>query len=144
LRRLARLVRIAAVVGALACAFAEPLPAFAHASLIEAQPADGTVVAAPPTSMRLRFNEPVTALLVRLIGSGGDAGPVAVRVLGDTVEVKFPSGLGRGGYALSYRVISADGHPIGGAVTFSVGEAAAAPVLGAERSAAVAGLFCRD
>ncbi|MCG5482007.1 MAG: copper resistance protein CopC, partial [Ensifer alkalisoli] len=38
-----------------------------------------------------------------------------------------PTGLGRGTHVLSWRVISADGHPVGGSVVFSISEADAAP-----------------
>jgi copper transport protein len=46
---------------------------------------------------------------------------------GDTVIIALRSGGGRGTYLVSYRVISADSHPIGGTVTYSVGAASTAP-----------------
>jgi CopC domain len=36
--------------------------------------------------------------------------------------VDLPGGLSRGTHLVSWRVVSADGHPVGGALTFSVGE----------------------
>ncbi len=94
----------------------------AHATLVFAHPADGAVVAAAPATIRLRFNEPVTPLLVRLLDSSGRAREDAVvRVSGDTIEITPPAGLGGGALTLSYRIVSADGHPVGGSLAFSIG-----------------------
>ena len=43
----------------------------------------------------------------------------------------MPPGLRRGSYVLSWRVISADGHPVGGAVLFSIGAPSLSPALAA-------------
>src|SRR6185295_1858700 len=53
-----------------------------------------------------------------------------------------------GTYLVSYRVISADGHPVGGGLTFSVGAPSAQPPSmvtagGVDRSVAVAGAAVR-
>ena len=47
-----------------------PIPAFAHAHLAEATPADGSVLAAPPTHFLLKFSEAahLTALSLRREG----------------------------------------------------------------------------
>ena len=42
----------------------------------------------------------------------------------------MPSPLREGTYVLSWRVTSADGHPLGGSLLFSVGAVSAAPVSG--------------
>ena len=43
-----------------------PAPAaFAHASLVRSQPTDHAVVAQPPSTLALTFNEPVSPLVVR-------------------------------------------------------------------------------
>ncbi len=72
--------RIAAVLAAGALALALLVPAsvaWAHATLVKAEPADGAVIAQAPSALRLTFNEPVSPLAIRLIGPGGDA--VALR-----------------------------------------------------------------
>ena len=51
---------------------------------------------------------------------------------GKTVTIPLRSGGGRGTYLVSYRVISADSHPVAGSLTYSVGAASAPP--GAELS----------
>ena len=134
--------RFAALLGFFMLASAGASPALAHASLIAAAPADGAVLAQPPRSVRLRFNEPVSVLVARLVGARGEiTPPPQVRSVDDIVDVTLPAGLDPGGYALSYRVISADGHPVAGSITFSVGTAAAAPALGSQRDGVVAGLL---
>lgn len=102
-------------------------PALAHASLVSTVPADGAVLAAAPAEITLGFNEPVAPLVVRLVDEGGketaltpDAGG------GSQLVVKMPAGLADGTHVLSWRVISADGHPIAGTLVFSVGAASAA------------------
>ena len=105
-------------------------PAHAHAALVEANPADGQMLADAPRIARLRFNEPVSPLVVRLVdGSGQTWSGLAVRAAGGIVEVELPPGLGDGSHVLSYRVVSADGHPVGGSLTFAIGHAAGRPAL---------------
>ncbi len=105
--------------------------AFAHASLVRAEPADGALVAEPPAALRLIFNEPVTPLVIRLIAPDGTTTTPSATAENTTVTVK-PAALRRGTHVLSWRVTSADGHPVGGSLVFSVGEASATPVAGAQ------------
>jgi copper transport protein len=111
--------------------------AFAHASLIATEPTDGSIVPLAPTTVKLRFNEAVTPVTIRLIDAEGRARDDAlVRVLDDTISIKLPERLPRGTQTVSYRVISADGHPVGGALVFSIGASTAttpAPRAGAAR-----------
>jgi copper transport protein len=80
--------------------------------------------------LRLSFNEPVSPLVVRLIGPTGEAVSPAVKAENSTLTIAAPP-LRRGTYVLSWRVISADGHPVGGAVQFSIGASTASPALAA-------------
>ena len=109
---------------------AQPPPAFAHAALVGSQPPDGATLADPPATLKLTFNEPVSPLVVRLIGPTGEAVTPAVRAENGTLTITPPT-LRRGTHVLSWRVISADGHPVGGAVLFSVGAPSASPAVGA-------------
>lgn len=114
-----------------------PLPVVAHAGLLGAEPADGATVAEAPAVAVLRFNEPVTPITVRLLdGSGQDLPlPGPARAQNNDIHVPLPAGLGRGQYTLSYRVTSADAHPVAGTILFGVGvaveSAGAAPGLDA-------------
>jgi copper transport protein len=97
--------------------------ASAHASLVFAEPRDGTVLAQAPKTVQLRFNESVTAGAISLIDASGklrtDAG---VGAGGEAITLTLPADLPLGTQIVSYRVISADGHPVTGSITFSVGE----------------------
>jgi copper transport protein len=118
---------IALLAVLLAC-LAQPRSASAHASLVGSQPAEGAVLAQPPATLQLSFNEPVSPLVVRLIGPAGEALTAAVKAENSVLTI-VPPLLGRGSYVLSWRVISADGHPVGGAVLFSVGAQSLSPAL---------------
>jgi copper transport protein len=64
-----RLALLLAVI--LACAVQSAV-AWAHASLIRTDPADGATVSAPPVTLSLIFNEAVSPLIMRLIGPNGE------------------------------------------------------------------------
>jgi copper transport protein len=103
---------------------AAPTLALAHAQLIASQPADGSVVAAPPATLTLTFNEPVSPITVKLARPDGGVSLIEdVKTDGAALRVTAPAGLANGSYALSYRVISEDGHPVGGSVLFAIGSA---------------------
>jgi copper transport protein len=119
---------LAAFVIALLLGVAPAQTAFAHASLIAAEPADGAVVASPPERLILVFNEPISPLVLRLIDPEGQVSVLTDVVQHDaTLVVLVPPRLRQGTHVLSWRVVSADGHPVGGTIIFSVGQADAAP-----------------
>jgi copper transport protein len=129
-RRVASLV---AAFLALAMALAPAPPARAHASLVRAAPADGAVMPLAPATLTLIFNEPVSPLVIRLIGPDGEPiAPRAVVAENATLTIVPPETLRRGTHVLSWRVTSADGHPVGGAVIFSIGAPSARSAAGAE------------
>src|SRR5258708_21878983 len=114
--------RFGAALIALLGALAPAGEAGAPASLVKAGPADGAVMPLPPAALPLTFNEPVSPLVVRLIGpDGAPLAPIAVTAQDTTVTISAPPGLRRGTHVLSWRVISADGHPVGGSLMFSIG-----------------------
>ncbi|MGX5846036.1 copper resistance CopC/CopD family protein [Mesorhizobium sp. PL10] len=110
---------------------ATPNQALAHAALIKAEPADGAVLEQAPTQFSLTFSEPVSPLVLMLVRPDGS--PVALtsfRLDDQTVAIDNPQKLGPGTHVLSWRVISADGHPVGGSVLFSVGAPSSVPATG--------------
>lgn len=104
--------------------------AWAHASLNSTSPADGSILGEAPDLYSLTFSEPVAPLSLLLVKSDGTSLQLESFVVkGNTVEIKAPEDLERGTHILTWRVVSADGHPVGGSVIFSVGEASShAPV----------------
>jgi copper transport protein len=123
-------MRLVAGLAMLLLALCFGTEASAHASLVSAEPRDGSVLAQAPKRVELRFNESVTAGAVHVIDADGRLrGDATIDATAETILVTLPDGLPRGTSIVSYRVISQDGHPVTGAVTFSVGAptAAAAP-----------------
>jgi copper transport protein len=104
-------------------------PASAHAVLVESDPADRSRTVSAPAEVTLTFNEPVEVAVdgvrvfdasARRVDEGTWSGPPQPEVVG----VDLPADLPDGGYVVTYRVVSADSHPINGAFTFTVGEGA--------------------
>jgi copper transport protein len=101
-------------------------PAAAHASLESTDPPSGAVLEQSPTQISLRFGEAVEIALggIRLFDGTGhelDVG-AAHHPDGDDTQVAVSTGpLDHGAYVVSWRVVSADSHPVNGAFTFQVG-----------------------
>ncbi len=111
-------------------AMASNSPAFAHAALIKTDPADGAVLAQGPAQFSLTFSEPVSPLVLTLVKPDGTPVPLtAFRLSDQTVEIDNPQDLKSGTHVLSWRVISADGHPVGGSLLFSIGAPTEPPVV---------------
>lgn len=91
-------------------------PLWAHAALVATQPAAGAVLAEPPEQVSLTFNEPVAPLRFQLLTPGGRAlEPAALRHQGGEIQLRLPPLEEQGSHVLSWRVVSADGHPVGAA-----------------------------
>lgn len=109
--------------------------ALAHASLKATVPEDGAIVATAPASFSLTFSEPVSPLALSLVKPDGSSISLDRFALKDrTLEIDVPPGLGRGTHVLSWRIVSEDGHPVGGSVIFSIGEPSAEAPLVEEES----------
>lgn len=112
--------------------------AWAHASLVAAEPPSGALLAQAPPEVLLHFNEPVSPLVFKLFtpdGVGLDVTRVDARAGG--LAVALPALAAHGTYALSWRVVSSDGHPVGGTTTFSVGQSSAVAASAVAASVAV-------
>lgn len=97
-------------------------PAAAHAELLSTDPHDGARLARPPTQVTLRFSEPVTVPDggFRLVGAHGAVLPTRPPVeAGSTVRWTMPR-LAHGSYRVDWRVVSDDGHPVSGSLSFGV------------------------
>ena len=111
--------------GALILSVGLAFTAFAHAEFRGSQPAQNAVLEHMPQSITLRFSEQVGVLVLEwrmpdgsVLAAQGEAGA-------ETLTVQPPVTAGRGTYVLGWRVASADGHPVGGSLIFSIGEVTA-------------------
>lgn len=97
--------------------------AFSHAMLIETEPASQASLATPPSEIVLVFSEAVTPVVLRLIDIEGKTIAQADELGGKKLRLSLPleARIPDGQYLMSYRVMSADTHPIAGAFSFSVG-----------------------
>ncbi|WP_209306323.1 FixH family protein [Blastococcus sp. CT_GayMR19] len=120
------LILITLLAGWFAAGVGTAPPAAAHAELVSTDPAEGARLEDAPERITLRFSEPVSlgAGYARLVHSDGTVQPTTASV-DDGILTLDPGGelpVDRG-YLVTYRVISADSHPISGAYSFVVGDA---------------------
>jgi copper transport protein len=123
----------AALVALLAALAALPASALAHATLEATTPARGATARIEPKQVVLRFDEAVEGNFgaVRVFDGRGDrvdSGSVShPGGRGAQLAVALKAGLPNGTYTATYRVISADSHPVSGGFVFSIGAAGAPP-----------------
>ena len=117
----------AALLAGVVLALAPAAPAAAHASLVETDPAEGQVLAESPGEARLTFDETVSVAAsgVQVFDAQGEAVTSEAATRDAVLTVDLPDTLAEGTYVVSWRVVSADGHPVAGALTFSVGQPSA-------------------
>ena len=137
---------LAATVAACVALLLGAAPAFAHTRLEGSNPADKSNVDSAPESVSLSFNEDISAEFASMSVVGPDGTNYAtgqVSAAGGQVSTAV-SPLGpAGAYTIGYRVLSDDGHPVQGKVSFTLtapgpGAAAATPAPAAEPTAAPA------
>lgn len=129
----------AVVIGALAALVLVAPTAWAHSELESSDPAEGATLAEAPKAISFTFNEQLldqgNAITLTALATDERLQLGDVAVDGDTVSVDWPASSPAGQFRAAYRVVSADGHPIDGSVTFTVeraaGPAATAPPAGA-------------
>jgi len=119
---MARILALAAALAALAAAGS----AMAHAQLVKADPAVGSIVRASPTRLWLRFNQ-VARLAgtgVELVGPDGKAWALTplVQDPGDVraIVAPLPAPLPPGRYSVRWRALSPDAHHSQGQFAFTL------------------------
>jgi copper transport protein len=124
--------RLASVCcAALALALLAPQGAAAHAVLESTSPARGAQLERAPARVVFRFDESVEVAFGALRVYDGKGERVDRGAAehpggrGDEVAVALRGGLGDGTYTATYRVISADSHPVSGGYVFTVGRGGA-------------------
>lgn len=142
-----RLLRVVAALGLLVLLVLGPARAVAaHAALVEMSPAAESTVEDAPTQVRLTFTEgvSVTPDSIRIFDPAAqEVGGIEAVGQGSEVTASLPTLERTGSYTVSWKVVSADGHPIRGAYLFHLGEATLSePVeAGVESASRVADVF---
>lgn len=108
-----------------------PRQATAHAVLLSSSPAQGEVLAAAPPRLTLRFSEPVSHVVLTLVDRVGKSVDLDAVTSGSEVAARLERPLDAGTYALNWRAVSEDGHPVRAAVIFSIGRKDAIQDMGA-------------
>jgi methionine-rich copper-binding protein CopC len=128
-RRLVRVITVFAAVLTFAALLLVAGPASAHDQLLSSDPKDGATLDEHPASISLTFSAaPLdTGIEVVLVGPDG------VTTQGEDIEVddkvvtaRLADDLPAGRYDVAWHVVSSDGHPIDGELSYEV-EAAAEP-----------------
>jgi len=138
---------VASLVASLLVLVLAPAPmAWAHTELVLSDPADGAALAVDPSEVLLAFSEeliPSTVSVSVADGTGFVVTVAAPDVDGADVSFPWPPALTGPDYTVNSRVVSQDGHPVSGSLSFtgagpSVGEssASAPPVPSAGTSPA--------
>lgn len=105
-------------------------PASAHAGLLQSDPQAATVLDRAPTSVSLTFSdqiqEPAYVVVSENTGRRVDVGPTRVRrnVVRVALDLAAP-----GTYTVSFRVVSADGHPVAESYSFAYRQVSPGTVL---------------
>ncbi|MEV4481951.1 copper resistance CopC/CopD family protein [Micromonospora coxensis] len=124
-----------AVLGLLLALLGVPLvpatPASAHAVLLATTPVRDAVLGSPPSEVVVTFSEPVSPVpgRVQVLGPDGrrvHTGAPSVRGTTMRIPLRVPE-RPLGTYLVSYRVISADSHPVAGSFTYSAGAPSVSP-----------------
>ena len=99
-------------------------PASAHATLISTDPAEGAVLEAAPDQVTFMFNESVIGVPagIQVFDATGNEVASSASVEEARLVVDLEGEVDEGTLVVVWRLVSADGHPIGGSLTFSVGE----------------------
>jgi len=122
-------VRRALPLLVIVAALLAPAPASGHAVLESSSPARGERLDAVPREVVVRFDEAVEASFgaLRVFDERGrevqQGEPFRPGGRSGQVAVKLRPGLDPGGFTVTYRVVSADSHPVSGGFVFAVGDA---------------------
>lgn len=110
-------------------------PALAHNVLVGSDPKDGATLTAAPARVTLVFDQAVRQGYAHVSVTGADGSSWAdgaAEVAAERVSVKVGALPAGGPYVVGYRILSSDGHPVTGKITFTVSATAtnAAPAAG--------------
>jgi methionine-rich copper-binding protein CopC len=110
---------------ALVAVLAPGSPAWAHTSLVSADPPRNATLTRAPAAVRLAFSQRLNPDFTTIVVTDAakqriPAGAPVVETVQGTVTFTRP--LGNGAYTVAYRVVSADGHTVQGSYPFTVAD----------------------
>lgn len=120
-RALRRILTALALTGAVLLGLSPT--AYAHDTLTDSSPAEGETLQEAPTQVRLTFSGEVLEMGAAVVVADSDGGSWEADeplVEGKEVTVPLEDGMPNGDYEINWRVTSSDGHPISGAIPFTV------------------------
>lgn len=97
-----------------------PGVASAHASLKDSTPKDESTVTSELDVIELEFTDDVTDPRVEVLDAGGQNHADGEVVLDGAMVQQAVGGLESGEYVVAYQVVSADGDPVSGTITFTL------------------------
>ncbi|WP_433421991.1 copper resistance CopC family protein [Microtetraspora malaysiensis] len=98
-------------------------PAQAHNVLVGSDPKDGAKVSTAPERITLNFDQPVRRDFARIAVTGPDGADYTrgeITTKGNDASVGLAPLGPAGAYVIGYRVVSNDGHPVTGTITFTL------------------------
>ncbi|MGE6258032.1 copper resistance CopC/CopD family protein [Heyndrickxia sporothermodurans] len=101
-----------------------PIASSAHAYIVNSNPKENEVFSKSPTKIDIEFNEPIQSGFhsLELINSSGKQTKLNAKIKEMTIlEANIKDTLPKGTYALQWKAVSADGHPVQGVIPFSIG-----------------------
>lgn len=118
--------------------------AFAHNVFVSSDPGNGATIAQGPKEVSVTFAEPVQEGPNEITVTGPDGKSrwqqsTAAKVTGDSVRTGLRELGPAGKYTIGYRIISADGHPVSGAASFTLAKAGNGTPAPAEESSTGSG-----
>ena len=133
---------VLAGLAAVLLVMAGALPAEAHTQFLSSAPSDGSASATAPATLVLTFSQAPLAGTADVIAESntGEKVNLPVPVLGGpAISVDWPANQPAGTYRASWRVVSTDGHPVTGTLTFSYGVARPLPFVSQTTTASPGG-----
>ncbi|MEW2399303.1 copper resistance CopC family protein [Streptomyces sp. NPDC046862] len=115
--------RVLVLPTALAALAVPAPPAAAHTGLDTSSPGANATLAGLPPRVTLTFSDSMTERYAKVAVTGPDGTSAAAgepQVSGKTVTLALAPARSAGRYTVGYRVVSADGHPVSGAYSFTV------------------------
>src|SRR5438132_12993475 len=100
------MARVLAGLAALLSALCIASAAWAHATLLSSEPADGSVLTLPPKMVQLHFNESVAPSVIGVIDAARKARDFTMRAVGQCLLIVLPDALPQGAQIVGHRVVS--------------------------------------